>query len=244
MNIIIVVPAYNEEKIIEHNVSQLYRFCRKYLSSYQWKIVIADNHSSDMTDLYARRLAGKYAEIEYLFVEKRGKGAAVMDAWNRYQSDIYCFLDADLATDLRSLPDLISAVAGGKYDIACGSRFLPGAQVQRTLLRRFTSWGYRLFVRAVIHTNIHDLPCGFKAVNRRVKQEILPEIKSRGWFFDSELLLLAEHAGFQIKEIPVQWREPQEDERKSKVKILSLSLEYIKEVFRLRRRMKSQNNNH
>jgi hypothetical protein len=149
-------------------------------------------------------------------------------------------MDADLATNLNDLPRLISAIAKEGYDVAYGSRFAKGAKVERSLLRKIFSFSYRLIAKLLLNLKISDLPCGFKAINKKVRDELLSKIKSQAWFFDSELLILAEKLGYKIAEIPVNWREPKELGRSSQVKIISLSLDYFKKILAIKKRLKCQ----
>jgi len=236
MKILIVIPAYNEEKIIAENIGRLADYCQKNLAA-DWQAVIADNRSSDRTAAISRQLAAAWPQVSYIFAAERGKGAAVLAGWNSFTADIYAFMDADLATDLSALPALINGILAG-HDLVIGSRFHSQSKVQRTLSRRFFSNGYRLVARWLLRSKISDLPCGFKAISPKVKAEILPLIKDRQWFFDSELVLLAERAGLKIKEIPVIWRDPREGTDVSRVRAPAVAWAYIKRLLALRKRLK------
>lgn len=235
MKLLIVLPVYNEEGILETSVSRLFNFCQNNLSL-EWQIVIVDNKSTDQTGQKAKSLAGKYPAVEYLYLPQKGKGAAIKAGWDSQTADIYCFMDADLATDLSALPDLISGIEGGS-DIVVGSRFHPQSKVKRSIFRKIFSWGYRLVLKILLGLKIKDAPCGFKAINRRVKTDVLPQVKNQEWFFDSELVVIAEHQGFKIKEIPVSWHDPRTGPDKSRVKAIALAWAYFKQVWALRKRL-------
>jgi len=237
MKILIVLPAYNEELILEKSVLKLFDFCQKNLTI-DWQIIIADNNSKDQTAQVAKKLAGQSEKVTYLFVSQKGKGIAIKTAWQSYSADIYCFMDADLATDLSALPKLISEIDKGS-DLVVGSRFHPESKVKRSLIRKFISQGYHLVLKLILGLKINDAPCGFKAITGKVKENILALVENEEWFFDSELIVLAEHRGYKIKEIPVVWQDPREGEDKSRVKTLSLSLAYFKEVVKLKKRLKN-----
>jgi len=237
MNILVVLPARNEELIIRDNVLRLYEYMQGAFPNDDWKIVVSDNNSSDRTAEIVKELAEKHARIEYLLVTVVGKGAAVKNAWEKYSSDVYMFMDSDLATDIHGIPMLVEPLRLETSDIACGSRFLRESAVERSLIRRVTSFGYRLVVKLLLSIKVRDLPCGFKAINEKAKKALLSKIESDGWFFDSELIILGEKLGLRVQEIPVRWREPIETGRKSKVKIISLSIEYVKEVVKIRKRL-------
>ena len=239
MKILIVIPAYNEEKILRENILEVFNFCRANLKI-DWQIVIADNNSSDRTSLIGRGLVGQYPKVDYLLVEKQGKGAAIRAGWQNFSADIYSFMDADLATDLSALPRLIEAISQG-YDLVIGSRFHPRSEIKRSLTRKIFSSGYRLILKIFLKTKIKDAPCGFKAINSKIKANILPQVENNQWFFDSELVILAERSGYKIKEIPVIWNDPRKETDKSRVSPISLSLAYFKQVLVLRKRLSNIN---
>lgn len=233
--ILIVLPSYNEAKILETNVTKLLEFVRSNLNGNDFKIIISDNNSKDNSREVADKLKALFPEVDYLFVPEQGKGNAIITPWQKWLADfdIFIFMDADLATDLQSLPDLIAGINNG-YDLVTGSRYLKESQVKRTVWRRLFSFGYRCLLKLVLGTKIRDLPCGFKAATPKVVKEILPQVRNRTWFFDSELVYLAEKAGLKIKEIPVKWQEPRGKEDKSRVNITKVTLLYWQEVWRLR----------
>ncbi|HOZ36263.1 MAG TPA: glycosyltransferase [bacterium] len=227
----IVIPAYNEASILEKNILQLFAFCQKNILA-PWQIIISDNASDDGTSDIAGRLATLYPEIKHLRLAGRGKGLAVISAWQKFPADIYIFMDADLSVDLSALPPLVSAVQSGA-DIAAGSRFVSGSSVERSFVRRLISNFLRLILKILLGLKVQDAPCGFKAVNHRVVSQIVPRIKNRTWFFDTELIILAERANLAIQEIPVVWQEIKNTNRRSKVGLLRAMIEYLKNIYRL-----------
>jgi glycosyltransferase involved in cell wall biosynthesis len=238
MEVIIAIPAYNEEKILKDNVTKLLAFAQEKLAD-RFLIMIADNCSNDQTAAVAQSLAQSQSEVRYPYVGEKGKGAAIRAAWESQTADIYCFMDADLATDLAALPALIEAVKSGA-DLAIGSRYLKGSKVKRSLFRKFFSFGYHLALVAILKTKIKDMPCGFKAINSKIKEAVLPQVRNNQWFFDSELVILAEKQGFTIKEIPVTWHDPREGGDKSRVNALSVGRAYLQEVVKISRRLKNK----
>ena len=236
MKLLIVIPAYNEEQLIASTVRRVVEFVSAYFKD-EWHLVIADNQSTDQTPAIGQRLAQQYPRVSYLAVSRRGKGAAIRAGWQHFSADIYCFMDADLATDLSALPALIDGIIEGN-DVVIGSRFHPQAQVKRSMIRKLFSWGYRLVLRLLVGLKIKDAPCGFKAINSRIKENLLPQVQNDQWFFDSELLILADRLGYKIKEIPVRWRDPREGTDQSRVRAGTLALAYLKQVLALRSRLK------
>jgi len=241
MRILIVLPSYNEAKILEANVARLLEFIRANLNGYNFKIVIADNNSRDNTKEAAMTICSKFPQVEYLFVPRQGKGNAISISWqkDRDNFDIFIFMDADLATDLGALPKLISAIESG-YDLALGSRNLAESEVVRTSFRKFFSLGYRLILKIILGTRIKDMPCGFKAVNQKVVKQIAPQVQEQTWFWDSELVYLAEKQGYKIKEVPVKWQEPRSGEDKSRVSFMQVSWLYLKKAWGLKFRKINQ----
>jgi len=235
MKILIVLPAYNEAKILEQNVLKLVQFVRANFFGQEYKIAISDNNSLDQTAVIAKSLMEKYPELDYIFVPEQGKGYAISRPWllNQDKFDIFIFLDADLATDLSALPKLIAGISAG-YDVVIGSRYLKESEVKKSLGRWIFSFGYRLILKLALGTKIKDLPCGFKAVNQKIIKNIVPQIKNYTWFFDSEMVYLAEKAGYKIKEIPVKWAEPRTADDKSRVNVFKVSFLYLKEIIKLK----------
>ena len=202
----ITVPVYNEEKELEKNIIALYIFCAKNLSKYDWHITISDNASLDNTPIIAAMLTKKYPRVSHLRLEQRGRGRAVKRAWSESGSDFCVYMDSDLSTDLVHLPKLLYALGEG-YDIAIGSRLAKGARViGRTKLREITSRVLNFFIiQLFFHTHFTDAQCGFKAVTKKVVEKLIPKIKDNDWFFDGELLIVAEKSGYKIYEEPVHW---------------------------------------
>lgn len=237
MKILIVIPARNEERVIKTSLRKLTDFCRNNLND-DWQIVVSDNNSSDRTGGLVKEAIKEEGRIVHYPLTKKGKGLAVISAWQKFSADIYCFMDADLATDLEALPKIINAIKEEGYGLAVGSRFAKGSLVKRSLLRKVFSLGYRLIIKLFLGLSIKDAPCGFKAISQEVKDKVLPQIKDDQFFFDTELLVLAEKEGYKIKEIPVIWQEIKPAGRTSQVKVMSLAKEYFKQILKLKKRLK------
>ncbi len=202
----IAVPVYNEEKELKKNIETLHAFCTEHLKKYNWHITIADNASEDQTKEIGEGLAKEYPEILLLHLEQKGRGRAVKKAWITSDTDYCAYMDLDLSTDLFHLPKLLNALENG-YDIAIGSRLAKGARVEgRSTLREITSRTLNfVFIQSVFNTHFTDAQCGFKAVSKRVVEELIPKIEDNEWFFDGELLIVGEKSGYKIYEEPVHW---------------------------------------
>lgn len=202
----IVVPVYNEEKELEGSITALAQFCQERLKNYDWHITIADNASSDNTPVIGATLAKKNPSISHFRLEQKGRGRAVKRVWSQAKTDYCAYMDLDLSTDLSHFPKLLQALEKG-HDIAIGSRLAKGAKVEgRSWLRELTSRALNFFfIQFFFHTKFTDAQCGFKAVTRKVVDNLLPHILDNEWFFDGELLIVAEKSGYKIYEEPVHW---------------------------------------
>lgn len=225
-----VIPVYNEERDLEKSVLRLRQFLLDHVD-YDWRIVVADNASRDRTLEIAQQLAARYpGQVTFIHLDQKGRGRALRRAWTESDADIVSYMDVDLSTDLSAYPPLINSLIGGEYDVAIGSRLARGAVVQRGLKREVISRIYNLMIKALFWNKFSDAQCGFKAVTRRAVREIVPLIQDQAWFFDSELLLLAERKGYKIFEVPVKWS----DDPDTRVKIASTAWEDIKGLIRVR----------
>ncbi len=201
----IVVPVYNEERELSECIMTLCRFAHEHLPDFDWIVTIADNASTDKTFSIARELARKDHYVRSIHLDQKGRGRAVKFAWMSVPTDYVAYMDVDLSTDLKHLPSLVRALTRG-YDIAIGSRNAHGARVYgRSLLRTITSKGYILLVKLFFWVHFSDAQCGFKAATRQVAELLIPRVVDNEWFFDSELLILAEKSGYRIYEEPVTW---------------------------------------
>jgi glycosyltransferase involved in cell wall biosynthesis len=226
----ITVPVYNEENELKENIIKLLYFCKKNLREYDWNITIADNASSDNTPIIGANLSKSNPRVSLFRLEEKGRGRAVKRVWSSSNSDLCCYMDLDLSTDLKHLRSLLSALQNG-YDIAIGSRLAKGSEVEgRTVIREFTSRVLNyFFIQFWFQTHFTDAQCGFKAVTRKVADELIPKIKDNDWFFDGELLIIGEKSGYKIFEEPVHWV----DNPGSTVRLVSTITGDIKVMWRL-----------
>lgn len=226
----IVLPVYNEEKDLPKSCHKLVEFLQANCP-YDWRIVIADNASTDKTPEIAQALAAGDSRLEYLRLELKGRGRALRKAWLSSDADIVSYMDIDLSTDLKSFMPMVRAIAHGEADLAIGTRFKNLSQVQRGLKREILSRSFMALIKTFFpRSHFSDSQCGFKAASRRAVQALVPRIKNQGWFFDTEMLLLADHHGYKIGEIPVRWIEDPD----SRVKIVRTALEHSLGVLRMR----------
>jgi putative flippase GtrA len=200
----VVVPVFNEAHVLEASITRL----RDYLTHhfpFTWRITIADNASTDGTLAVAQALATTHAAVEVLHLDRKGRGLALREAWMRSDAEVCCYMDVDLSTGLEALLPLVAPLVTGHSDLAIGSRLAPGATVARGPKREIISRSYNLILRVVFANRFRDAQCGFKAVRTEIARRLLPVVEDNGWFFDTELLLLAEHNGLRVHEVPVDW---------------------------------------
>lgn len=228
LSVDVTLPVYNEERVLAQSVQTLREF---FLAGfpYDWKLVIVDNASTDRTLEEAQALAGKYPEVRCIRLDQKGRGLALRSAWLSSKADLVSYMDIDLSTNLKHFPALIEALTKG-YDVAIGSRLMPASRIKRSLKREVLSRGYNLMVTTMFFTRFSDAQCGFKALTRKAAQTLVPLIQDNKWFFDSELLILAEKKGFRIAEIPVEWVEDLD----SRVHIFRTALDDVKGLIRVR----------
>ncbi len=224
----VVIPVYNEEKQLESSVKNVLEICKKNYRNFE--IIIADNASTDKTRGISKKLSDSYKEVRYIYLGQKGRGLALKKAWSTADTDIMCYMDVDLSTDLKHLKQLTDAIENG-YDISFGSRLKKNSEVKRLLKRNILSKGYNILLKIFFDVKFDDAQCGFKAINRKVKKKLMPEIKDNEWFFDTELLIKGEMQGYKLKEIPVRWIEDKE----SKVKIVRTVKNYIWNILRLKK---------
>jgi glycosyltransferase involved in cell wall biosynthesis len=230
----VVVPVLNEAHVLEKSVRTLAAFLQQHIAL-DWGIVIAENGSTDGTAEAGARLARELPGVQLLTIGQRGRGRALRIAWTRSKADIVCYTDVDLSTELDAFPALFRALIDESYDLAIGSRLAAGSQTTRSLKRELISRAYNQILRWSLDVGFSDAQCGFKAVTREVVDRVLPLVKDESWFLDTELLVLAEHLGYRIADVPVRWIEDDD----SRVKIVQTAWEDLKGVARVRRAIRS-----
>lgn len=225
----VVIPVLNEEKALPRCIANLRQFLDTHIE-YPCRIVIVDNGSTDNTSAIAENLTQQYSEVSWIHLDIRGRGRALRKAWLDSEAEILTYMDVDLSTSLDAFPALVKAIAEERYDIATGSRLMKGSKVTRILKREITSRSYNMIIKIAFWNKFSDAQCGFKAISRKAANFLVPRIKDQGWFFDTELLLLAEKGGFKIKDIPVEWV----DDPDSRVNIAKTARDDLLGLWRLR----------
>lgn len=200
----IVVPAYNEQRALAASIGRLHRYLTEKFPL-SWLITVADNASNDGTWGIACRLAQELDGVRALHLEQKGRGRALRAAWLQSNASVVAYMDVDLSTDLDALLPLVAPLVTGHSDVAIGSRLAPGARVVRGPKRELISRLYNVILRAALRNRFSDAQCGFKAVRAEVARQLVPLVEDNAWFFDTELLVLAERNGFRVHEVAVDW---------------------------------------
>lgn len=228
MQVEVTIPVYNEEADLSRSIHTLVEFLAG-VRSFKSGIVIADNASTDRTWEIATELTKKFPNVTAVHIDQKGRGRALKTVWSASKADVVSYMDVDLSTNIKFFPLLIHGISLG-YDLAVGSRLLQASQTRRCLKREVISRGYNLLVKAMFLNRFSDAQCGFKAIRREVAQRLLPHIQNNNWFFDTELMLLAEKHGFKIFEVPVEWIEDLD----TRVNIIRTAAEDLKGLLRMR----------
>jgi glycosyltransferase involved in cell wall biosynthesis len=224
----IVVPVYNERATLERSIRRLHGFLEAKMP-FAWRIVIADNASTDGTSVIARALASELSCTEALILPAKGRGRALRAAWSASDADVLCYMDVDLSTDLRALLPLVAGLVSGHSDVAIGTRLAAGSRVVRGPKRELISRSYNALLHLVLRARFSDAQCGFKAISARAARTLLPDVRDEAWFFDTELLTLAQRRGMRIHEVAVDWV----DDSDSRVDILPTAMADLRGVARL-----------
>jgi putative flippase GtrA len=228
----VVVPVYNEMAALEQNVRRLHAYLSEVFP-FTFRITIADNGSSDGTWDAALGLERELGEVRAVRLEQKGRGRALHAVWSESDAQVLAYMDSDLSTDLAALLPLVAPLLSGHSDLAIGTRLSRGSRVVRGPKREVISRCYNAILHVVLRARFSDAQCGFKAIRADCARELLPLVHDRAWFFDTELLVLAERAGLRIHEVPVDWI----DDPDSRVDIVSTALADLRGVARLVREM-------
>jgi putative flippase GtrA len=224
----VVIAVYNEERLLAASVHRLCDFLSDGLP-FSWQVTIAHNASTDATPEIGRALASSLEHVGMLRLERKGRGRALRAAWAASRARVVAYMDVDLSTDLRGLLPLLAALLSGHSEVAIGSRLAPGSRVLRGAKREFISRSYNRILKLTLGATFSDAQCGFKAVRADVLHELLDEVRDEGWFFDTELLIIAQRRGMRIHEVPVDWI----DDPDSRVEIISTAVADLRGIARL-----------
>ncbi|MFI6595622.1 glycosyltransferase [Nonomuraea sp. NPDC050536] len=224
----VVVPVHNEQRALGPSIRQLHSYLARTFP-YGFRITIADNASTDDTWRLATELARELPQVRAVHLGDKGRGRALRAVWSASEADVVSYMDVDLSTDLDAFLPLVAPLLSGHSDLAIGTRLARASRVVRGPKREFISRSYNLLLRSLLGARFSDAQCGFKALRTEVAQALLPAVEDEQWFFDTELLLLAERHGLRIHEVPVDWT----DDPDSRVDILKTALEDLRGMARV-----------
>jgi len=236
MTLDIILPIYNEEKILADTVNLLLSYCERHLSD-DWRLLLAINGSVDRSWTIAEDLIRQSPRCFRLTLPEKGKGRALKAGALSSQADLIVYLDADLAVDLNDLKPLLDLTTSGDFDLVVGSRLLPASQTNRGPWRELTSRFYNRLVSRRLGYALSDWQCGFKAFNRRKLRQIILQVQADDWFFDTEFLARSLQAGCRIGELPIHWSENRYARRHSKLRPLRDGLVCLKKLWRLKHQL-------
>jgi len=207
----VVLPAYNEEATIEETVEVTLETLAAFLPAGSFEVIVAEDGCEDRTPEIASRLASEDDRVRHVHSDERlGRGGALEYAFERADGDTLVYFDTDLATDMKHLEELVESVRSGEYDVATGSRWMPENKAERPAKRAVSSLGYNTLVRLFLRSDLQDHQCGFKAISRETFDALRGEVEDEHWFWDTEVLVLAQRRGYVVREFPVDW-EPKGD---------------------------------
>ena len=230
----LVIPVHNEERDLGPSVRRVHDYLTTTFP-YSFRITIADNASTDSTWSQAQLLEGHLDHVRAVHLPGKGRGRALRSVWMESDAAVLAYTDVDLSTDLAGLLPLVAPLVTGHSDLSIGSRLARGARVERGAKREVISRCYNVLLRGVLRTGFSDAQCGFKAIRSDAAHALLPIVEDNNWFFDTELLVLAERAGLRIHEVPVDWI----DDADSRVDIVSTALEDLRGILRMGRGLAS-----
>lgn len=226
----LVIPCYNEEHVLAGSVRQVLTWCDGH-PEHEWRVVVADNASTDRTLEVARSLEAQHpGRVVALQVPVKGRGIALRTAWLTSDADVLAYMDVDLSTDLDHIQEMVDPIARGEVDLAYGTRLHRKSMTNRSLKREITSRGY-VFILRLAGLKVSDAQCGFKAISREAARAIVPLVQDTQWFWDSELLWVAQENGYRMLEVPVRWNEDPD----TRVKIIKTAREDLQGIWRLKR---------
>lgn len=224
----VTIPVYNEERDLEQCLRRLHAYLHGTFP-HTFRITVADNASTDGTLKAAERVARELREVRVVHLEEKGRGNALRRVWLASPAPVLAYMDVDLSTDLAALAPLLAPLISGHSDLAIGTRLTRNSRVVRGPKREFISRSYNFLLHSLMGAHFSDAQCGFKAIRADVAQQILPHTLDNAWFFDTELLVLAEKCGLRVHEVPVDWT----DDPDSSVDIVQTALADLRGMARL-----------
>lgn len=229
----LVIPCYNEQRVIAQSVRATLAWIDAHPEhGHEWRVVVADNASTDRTLEVARGLEAEHpGRVAALHIPVKGRGMALRTAWLTSEAAVVAYMDADLSTDLDHLAELVDPIARGEVALSYGTRLAAASRTSRSLRRELISRTYVRVLRLALGLHVSDAQCGFKAMSREAARALVPLVRDNRWFFDSELLFVAQRNGYEMLEVPVRWDEDDD----TRVAIVRTAIDDLRGIWRLRR---------
>ncbi|MDD3406868.1 MAG: glycosyltransferase [Methanomicrobium sp.] len=203
----VVLPVFNDRKSLQKAIPESLAALEKITDLFE--LIIAEDNSTDGSRELVCEWEKRDERVKLIHSDERqGRGRALNRAFSEARGDIVCYYDVDLATGMEHLKELIDSIRNGA-DIATGSRLMPDSNIVRTADREIASRGYNFLVRLILRSRLHDHQCGFKAFNKKRLMDLIPFVSAKHWFWDTEVLVRGQRAGYSIYEFPVRWQTGQ-----------------------------------
>jgi uncharacterized membrane protein YbhN (UPF0104 family) len=202
----VVLPAYNEEDTIERTVEVSLETLASFLPAGSFEVIVAEDGCDDRTPEIASRMAETDERVRHVHSDERlGRGGALEYAFRQADGETLVYFDTDLATDMQHLEELVESIRTEGYDVATGSRWIPGDAADRPARRGIPSKGFNTLVRVFLRSDVKDHQCGFKAFDREALLSLLDDVEDDHWFWDTEVLVRAQRSGYDVNEFAVEW---------------------------------------
>ena len=232
MDLSLIIPAYNEAERLGSTLSSAIAFLDS--RSWSYEIIVVDDGSTDGMEALVDDFARRFLQVRALHNESnRGKGFSIRVGVSQGSGEVVGFIDADDKTDLAALDGAMAHLRQG-CDGIIGDRTLANSDIAIPR-RRYRQWGSNLFRwlmrRSVGLGAFPDTQCGFKFFRAEVARDLFQRQQIDGYMFDVEILLLAARSGYEIKRLPVRWR----DDPDSRFNPVSGGLRNARELMRIRR---------
>lgn len=232
----LILPIYNEGQILEESIRKIIKQLNNLKKP--WEIIFVEDKSTDGSDKVLKELLPKLKNSKAIFhIKNQGRGQTVKDGILMAQGEICGFIDIDLEVSEKYIPDFIKKVEAG-YDLVVAKR---NYKDSKALQRVIASQGYKLLVKSLLGLPISDTEAGYKFFKRKTILPTLKQTQDQGWFWDTEICALAYQNKLKLTDIPVLFIK--KTHKKSTVKLLPDTLEYLKKIFEFRKKNRYETTN-
>lgn len=223
----LIIPAYNEEKLIVGTLDEIARFLDK--KKYSWEVVVVDDGSKDDTQKLVSSYKNKRIKLVKL-KKNSGKGAALRKGFLKADGEYRIFTDADLSVDIKYIDSLLGELEEGKIDVAIASRRVKGAKIKKHQPWHRENMGrvYTFLTSLIIGMDLKDYTCGMKGFTVEAANKVFSKALIDRWAYDSEILYLAKKYGYKIKQVPIIWENREDTRVKLKKVILESFIDLLK----------------